>query len=638
MRKKRILIHTNPPHIKTGLAENGKFLAKYLFKTGKYDIAYYCSQTQVGDAMLNTTPWKSYGCIPNDQATINQLNQNPGEARNVSYGSYFIDQTIKDFKPDIYIGSDDIWAFPGFFDKPWWNKISSLLHITVDSRPILEEAFNQARKTPLYYTWAKFASKEMHKFGNDFKHVKNIYGMTDIENFAPITKDQKNELRARFGISPKTKIIGMVGRNQLRKEFVSVLNGYAEFRKQFPGADIKLHFHTSYSERSMGWDIQKMIGFFGIDPNDVLCTYVCKTCGQWHLRPYAGEDINCPYCGAEKSNITCNIAHGVPAEEMKLLYGIWDAGINAHTSGGQELNCSNTLLCGLPLACTNYSSGEDFCEQSFVYTLKYQQRAEAGTNFIKAANDIDSIKRYCEIVFKMSEQEKESIGRRGREWAVKTFSVEALGAQWESILDSLPLVDWDNVNLEVEAKNPNYPMPQIADEDSFILDLYKNILKMDEKAGDPGFLNWKQQLANGAKREDVYKFFIDVAQKENVKIQPANQDFWSLIDKNGKKRGIFLIKESIGDCFISTSLFESFHQQYPNHDLYVMTSPQYFDIFKGNPYVYKTIPYLPFAEQEMAMIGVGQKEGYFDVYFHAAILTQRHLGYLSQTNPLEAKK
>ena len=147
MRKKRILIHTNAPWLKTGLAENGRFLASHLYKTGKYEIAYYCSQTQVGDSMLNSTPWKSYGCIPNDPRIINQLNNNQQEARNVSYGSYYIDDVVKEFKPDIYIGSDDIWSFPSFTDKNWWSKINSILHITIDSRPILEEAFAQAKKT-----------------------------------------------------------------------------------------------------------------------------------------------------------------------------------------------------------------------------------------------------------------------------------------------------------------------------------------------------------------------------------------------------------------------------------------------------------------------------------------------------------
>lgn len=636
MRKKRVLIHTNAPWLKTGLAENGRFLASYLYKTGKYEIAYYCSQTHVGDSMLNSTPWKSYGCIPNDPRIINHLNQNPQEARNVSYGSYFIDQVVKEFKPDIYLGSDDIWSFSGYIDKNWWSKINSILHITIDSRPILEEAFGQAKKTKNYITWAKFGEIEMKRVLPELSHVKSIYGMTDISNFAPIPKEQKIELRKRFNISPTTKIIGKVGRNQLRKEYVSIMTAFAEFKRQTPHADVKLHFHTSFSEKSNGWDIPKMIGFLGLKPEDILCTYVCKECSQWHVRPYGGEDLDCPYCGAKKSNITTNIAHGVPGEEMKLLYGMWDAGINAHTSGGQELNCTNTLLCGLPLACTNYSSGEDFCALPFVFPINYEPRFEAGTNFMKAANSVKSIKGYIEKIHRMSEKELKDISTRGRAWAEKTFAINTIGSQWEKFFDELPLIDWTTIDLEVSIKNSNFPIPQIEDEDEFIDSLYKNILKMDEPRDGSGFQNWKNQLKAGVKREDVYKFFIDVASKENATNQ--KQDFGALLDSTGKKRGLILIKESIGDCLIVTSLFKSFHEQYSNYDLYIMTSPQYFDIFKGNPYVYKVLAYQDFAEQEMTMMGAGQKQGYFDVYLHPGILTQRHLGYLSQSNPLEFSK
>jgi hypothetical protein len=636
MRKKRVLIHTNAPWLKTGLAENARFLASYLYKTGKYEIAYYCSQTSVGDSMLNSTPWKSYGCIPNDPRIINHLNQNPQEARNVSYGSYFIDQVVKEFKPDIYLGSDDIWSFGGYIDKNWWAKINSILHITIDSRPILEEAFGQAKKTKNYVTWAKFGEVEMKRVLPELTHVTSIYGMTDISNFAPIPKEQKLELRKRFNISPATKIIGKVGRNQLRKEYVSIMTAFADFKRQNPHADVKLHFHTSFSEKGNGWDIPKMIGFLGLKQEDILCTYVCKECGQWHVRPYEGEDLDCPYCGAKKSNITVNIAHGVPGEEMKLLYGMWDAGINAHTSGGQELNCTNTLLCGLPLACTNYSSGEDFCALPFVFPLNYEPRFEAGTNFMKAANSVKSIKGYIEKVYRMSEKELKDISARGRAWAEKTFAINTIGSQWEKYFDNLPLIDWDTIDLEVSVKNSNFPMPQIEDEDEFIDSLYKNILRMDEPRNGSGFQNWKNQLKAGVKREDVYKFFIDVALKENATNQ--KQDFGSLLDTTGKKRGLIVIKESIGDCLIVTSLFKSFHEQYPNHDLYIMTSPQYFDIFKGNPYVHKVLAYQDFAEQEMTMMGAGQKQGYFDVFLHPGILTQRHLGYLSQSNSLEFSK
>lgn len=630
----RILLHTNPPWIKTGLAENAKTLLKYLYKTGKYEIAHYCSQASVADHNLSLTPWKSYGCLPTDPNLIQQLNSDPGKARDASYGSLNIDSAIKDFKPTIAIFSDDIWAFSkgNYLDKPWYKKINSILHITIDSIPILEQAYEQADNTQNYYTWAKFAEKEMKRMDSvKYGHVKQIYGAMDTTKFSVIPEQQKNQLRKSFGISEDATVFLFVGRNQLRKSFPQVIQAFAQFKKDNPDAKAKLHFHTSFSEKGQGWDIPKLAKYYGVDISDILATYVCKTCGQWIIHPYVGEDINCPYCKSEKSMVTATIVHGVPDDQMKLLYGFSDGCISAFTSGGQEYHSVQSLLCGKPLACTNYSCGEDFCEQPFVHALGFNTYFEQGTNFAKSTTDVRDIKRFMTKILKSSKKELQEWGDKGRIWATKTFSIETIGAQWEALFDSLPVVDWDKIELIAHRKNDKFPFPEIEDENQFLSCLYKNILNMYEPDHGSGFLNWKNRLKEGVSRRSVYDFFIGVAREENGKNFPQ-QDASILVDKTtGKKRAIFTIKESLGDSLVCTQLFEAFHQAYPNHDLYVGTLPTNFEIFHGNPYVFKVLAYQPFMEQEMVCIGAGQSEGLWDVYLYPATPTQNKLGYLSSS-------
>lgn len=630
----RVLLHTNPPFLKTGLAENAKTLMKYLYKTGKYDLAHYCSQVNVADPNLRFTPWKSYGCMPNDQRLWDELNRDPGRARNVAYGSWNIDSVVKEWKPTIYVGSDDIWSFPkgDYMDKPWWNKINSILHITVDSLPILEQAYEQASLTKHYLTWAKFAAKEMHRFGPQFAHVDQIYGAMDTTKFSPITPQERADLRKRFKIDDGTVVFLFVGRNQLRKQFVQTIEAFAHFRRENPHANAKLWFHTSFSEKANGWDIPKMAGYHGLNKDDILCTYVCKTCGEWFVRGYEGEDIDCPSCNGQKTLITASIIHGVPDEQMRYLYGISDACISAFSSGGQEYHSVQSLLCGKPLACTSYSCGEDFVDQPGVHSLSYTTYIEQGNNFIKATTSIKDLKTFMGKVWRTSRRDLEAWGAKGREWAVKTFSIETIGAQWEKLFDSMPAVDWSQITLTQTAKDDKYAFPQIEDADAFITALYVNILKMDEPANGDGRKNWHAQLKNGVKREDIYAYFIGVARGENTKNQPA-QDFWSMIDKNGRKRGLVVVKESIGDIMLVTSLFRSFHEQHPNTDLYVAVDSKYSDVLALNPHVFKVVPYQGAFEQEIQMMGAGQREGYFDYYYHVCIQTQRLLSYLSQPKP-----
>ncbi len=629
MARKKVLLTTNPPWINTGLAESGKFLAQWLQKTGKYDLVYYCSQTSVIDPSHGRQPWKSRGCIPNDQQIIAQLNQDPGRARMASYGGLLIDQVVKEEKPDVVWCSDDVWSFGGeFFKAAWWSKIHSILHVTVDSVPILDQAFEQARSTPLFFTWAKFAAEEMAKQGKDYAHVRQIYGATNVGHFSPLSQPERAELRKRHGIDPKSTIFGYTFRNQLRKEAISLLVAFSAFKAANPKANAKLHLHTSWSETASGWDFPKWIKRLGIDNNDVLCTYVCRQCGGWHVGPYKGEDQNCPHCGTQKSMVTASIAHGVPGEEMKLIYGIRDATISPLTSGGLEYENVNTLLCGLPLATTDYSAGKDFCRQSFVYPIKSHFRAEAGTSFEKAANDVDSIRQFMERVMTMTEAVKEFITEHSREWAMKNFSIESVGPQWEAVFDALPPKDWSTITLTATPKNPAYPMPQMQDVEQFVRALYNHILICEP---DPdGLKHWISQLSAGISRDAIYRYFIGQAQKDNAASAPP-QDFWSQLDKTtGRRRALWTIKESIGDCAICTSLFASFHEQYPNHDLYVGTDPKHFEVFSLNPHIFRVLPYHPAMEQELMMTGAGHgEEPYFHVFFHPAIGSQRLLGYLS---------
>lgn len=622
-RKKKIVLSTNPPWLKTGLAENGRFLAQWLYKTGKYDLTYYASQSHVNDPNHSRQPWKSRGCIPNDPSTIQQLNQDPNRARMASYGGLLIDQVIKDEKPDILWCSDDVWSFGGeFFKANWWNKINPILHITIDSLPILDQAYEQAKVTPNFFTWAKFGSEEMSKRGSEWSHVGQIYGATNINNFAPITDAEKAGLRRRFGIGQNTLVFGYTFRNQLRKEATVILQAFHQFKKTHPNIDAKLHLHTSWSETANGWDFPKIIKYIGIDPKDVLCTYVCRNCGNWHVAPYIGEDQNCPYCGAQKSMITASINHGVADEEMKYVYGIRDATVSAFTSGGLEYENVNTLLCGLPLASTNYSCGQDFCKQPFVYPIKWHSRNEAGTSFIKATNDVESIRGFMETVASMSPAQKRQIGEQGRDWAKSTFSIETIGPQWEKVFDNLPPKDWSSISLDYVKKNDSYPMPQTHDDQAWVTELYNKILLCEP---DPdGLKNWLAQIKAGVSRDAIYQFFVKVAKDDNAKAEPP-KDFGTLFDQNGRKKILFVMKESGGDLFISTALFKGIKDLYPDSDLYVGCDPKFFDVLAGNPYVHKLLPYLPAMEQELIMMA------YVDAYYFPAVQTQRQLGYLSRS-------
>ena len=116
-KKKKILFHSNHSRILSGFGKNARNILRHLAKTGKYDIVEFANGVSWDHDRLETLPWKAIGSLPNDKASIDRINKDPNAARSASYGSLTIDKAIKQEKPDIYIGVEDIWGFNGFHKK-----------------------------------------------------------------------------------------------------------------------------------------------------------------------------------------------------------------------------------------------------------------------------------------------------------------------------------------------------------------------------------------------------------------------------------------------------------------------------------------------------------------------------------------
>lgn len=128
-------------------------------------------------------------------------------------------------------------------------------------------------------------------------------------------------------------------------------------------------------------------------------------------------------------------------------------------------------------------------------------------------------------------------------------------------------------------------------------------------------------------RAKILAYFRQVAEQENAKNRKI--DFGDLLDKNDKKRVLFVMPESIGDLFICTSLFKSIRVRYPrpNWAFYVATKPQYKDILNGNQYVDHVIDYIPQMDSLLWLEGSGSHKGWFDVAYLGFCFTQRFLNW-----------
>jgi glycosyltransferase involved in cell wall biosynthesis len=624
LRKKKIVYQSDFSLAKTGFGRASKALLTYLHNTGKYDITHYCCGLQYSNPELKRTPWKSIGTLPDTPQEIQDLNRDPNVARMASYGAHFLDKVIKQEKPDVYIAAQDIWGIDFAIDKKWFNKITSVLWTTLDSLPILPTAVEKASKIKNYWIWSDFATKALHDLNH--KHVKTMHGPLDCSVFKKLSKDKKINLRQMQNIPYNAFIIGFVFRNQLRKSVPNLLEGYAMWKRRNPQVkNTYLLLHTHWSE---GWNIYKLADEYGIDKREILTTYVCKNCGNYEIKPFHGQDVDCRFCRSQKSQLTTNVGIGVSEEQLNEVYNLMDVYCHPFTSGGQEIPIQEAKLTELITLVTNYSCGEELCQEgSGSLELEWTEYREHGTEFRKASTKPASIAKQLDKVYNMNTQKREELGKISREWTLENYSIETVGKAIEEFIDAAPLAEFD-FNLEEEKRDPNLVIPNIENDSEWLIFLYKNILKIeniDEK--DQGHQYWMNEIKKGVKRQDIENYFRHVAMKENEQIKKI--EFEDLLDKNDSgKRIIYVIPESEEDVFLSTSLFKSIKESYPDHNLYVATKPEYFEILNGNPYIHKVLQYIPQMDNILWLEGQGDHKGFFEIAFLPYIGSQRILDYL----------
>jgi len=625
---KKLLFQTDSSLAKTGFGRNAKALLSYLYKTKKYDIVQYCCGTDYSNPALKTTPWKSIGTLPDDIRERQRVSQDAGQARLASYGGHLIDKVMKEERPDFYFGVQDIWGTEFAVGKPWFDKINSVIWTTLDSLPILPTAIGNAPKIKNYWIWSSFATKALNEMGH--KHVKTVHGCIESKYFFRLPDEERLELRRQNNIEDDAFIIGFVFRNQLRKSVPNLLEGYAKWKNENkPTQKTYLLFHTYWKE---GWGIHKLAEEYGISREEILTTYVCRKCSKYQIKKYTGEDQNCPHCKGEKSQVTTNVGCGVRENQLNEIYNLMDVYCHPFTSGGQEIPIQEAKLTELITLVTNYSCGEESCEEgSESIILEWSEYREHQTEFKKASTYPNSIAEGIKSVYEMSVTQRRERGGIARQWALDNFSVEVIGKFFEDFIDNAEPLDYDFEKAESsEGKEKNFPnviIPHVESDSEWILTLYKEILATDTHVNDDGYKSWMKQLEHKVPRTQIEDYFRKVARDHNEKYFPVKME--DLLDKDDKgKRIAYVMPESAVDVFLSTALLKSIKLKYPEYNLYFVTKPEYNHILDGNEYVHKVIPYNTQFDNTIYLEGFSSHEGSFEIAFTPHLTTQRVNNYV----------
>jgi hypothetical protein len=589
MRKKKILFLTDFAGAYTGFGKQAKLLLSYLYKTGKYELIHLAQGCRKGAPILNKFPWETEGCLPSQPEALNELNREPGLARRAAYGELEIENAVSKYRPDIILAINDTWGSQFVVDKAFSKKIPTICWNTFDSLPLLEETIKKANSIKHYWTWSDFARKEFHKLG--FNHVKTQYPLVNTDNFYKLKDEEVLFIKNKFNLPIDSFIIGFVFRNQLRKLINTQIEAYSIFKKQNPGVkNTFLYTHTNYSE---GWDILKLCKQYGVNPQEVLCTYVCKETKEYFILPFQGQNIKNPRTGKE-SLVTVSAEFGVSDQQLNEIYNIFSLYSHPATSGACELPCVEAALTEKIVTVPKYSFGEDIIEKNEgSLEMEFSFYTEHGTHFLKSQPDPEALASLFSKVFFMETSEKKTLESKSREWALKYYSINENGSSIDKFFDSIPLLN-DEVELNEKSEkqpNPSAQIPNEHDEVNWIKSLYKFILNREVDSQDEGLLYWKAQLDKKTPRESIEDYFRKVAQKE---LSEAKVSLEEILDKaDCGKRILLAVPGGKADVLYSTALLPSLKNKFPDLNIYAATNPENFSIFAGNKNIYRTIPLAP---------------------------------------------
>lgn len=621
MRKKRILFLTDYAGAMTGFGKQCKLLLTYLYKTNKYEIINAAQGLKNEGPVLDKFPWKTIGVVPTDPSKLQQIQQDPNLGRMASYGNLELSRIVKEIKPDIVFAINDTWGSQFVTDLPFFKKIPTVCWNTFDSLPLLPETIKKAPDIKHYWTWSDFARQELHKLG--FDHVKNQYPLVNTERFYKLPDSKIAEIKGRFGIPQDAFIIGFVFRNQLRKLINTQIEAYALFKQHNP--EIKntfLYTHTHYGE---GWDIPRLCQQYGVNPKEVLCTYICKETRQYFIGPFHGQNAKNPIT-QKQTLVTPTTNFGITDEQLNEVLNIFSVYSHPATSGACELPCVEAALAEKIIVTCEYSFGDDIIKNNKgSIPIKFNFYTEHGTQFLKSQPSPYDLSKIFKKIYSMKPQLKSKMEKDSREWALKNYSIEINGKKFENFIDSCELANKDDFNFNLDSnKTPN---PDAIVEDNlnntiWLKSLYQLILDRKIEDHDEGLLFWLQKLEQQTPKKDIENYFRQVAKEEIEKNQPLN--FEDFLDKNDSgKRCIIVMPQTERDVFLVSSLFESFKETYPDFNLYVATKPEYNNLLSGNKYIHKIIPYVPQMENLLWLEGINEHKGYFEIGFLPYIGTQK---------------
>jgi glycosyltransferase involved in cell wall biosynthesis len=291
----------------------------------------------------------------------------------------------------------------------------SMIYFPIDSEPRMVDL-----KVLSFFdevvTYTEYAKGVMKCLISDtlFKKIRVIPHGTNTTDFYPYSEADKLKAKAEMFGSEDIFVFGSVNRNQVRKDFGSLIMGFAMF-KHTSGANALLYLHCN-----------------PIDPMGINIYRLCERVGL-----EVGKDVILPKDFSENNGCTL--------EELNKIYNSFDCFITTTTSEGWGLTITEAMATKTLVVCPKHTSITEITDNGEnTLNFMFSQQAVFVNDFEKirfTTNPLE-VKTLCEVVYGLKNDEPElqemvKVKIENAYNKVSAMKWEGIAKQFKVIIDKL---------------------------------------------------------------------------------------------------------------------------------------------------------------------------------------------------------
>jgi glycosyltransferase involved in cell wall biosynthesis len=526
MTKKRKILFCSEAHwMPTGFGTYTWEILSRLHATGKFEIAEF-SQFATVNHPEDRARWRLYAnAIKPDDPRMKHYNAHPYNV----YGAWRFERVLVDFRCDCCVSFLDPWMMSYQYASPLRPYFHHILMPTVDSAPQDEDWINMFSTADDVFTYSDWAVKVLKEQGGDAinVHCKTPPG-TDHNLFKPL---DKKSIRKEMGINPEWNIVGTVMRNQRRKLYPDLLLAFKKFlqicedngQQELANTTYML-WHTGYPDA--GWNIPLILRESGI-AHKVLFSYVCGSCGHWHISTFKEMAAICPNCNKTTMHLA-SVGKGLDRNLLPKLYNLMDLYIQYAVAEGFCLPLPEAASCSVPLMVVNYSAMEDFVDTLGAIPITPFMFRELETHALRALPHNDECAEKIYKFFTSSDEYRKDKGNIARQGVIDNYSYDKTAKIWENFLESVPLKgqSWDSPPKFIPKQNK---IPELSN-DQLAKWIILEMLKEPEKLNTYYHSNLLYQLNFGVVRQgrQIQSMSRDVL-IESLQSRVGAKNYWEQV-------------------------------------------------------------------------------------------------------------